>query len=797
MGRAFLLVILMAAAFFTARSELTPPRPAPADAPASAFSAGRAMVDDRIIARAPHPTGSAANAAVRDYLLRRMSALGLSPRVEQASSYYADTSHGVSALVGGRIENVIGVLPGRDPSLPAVALMAHYDSVAGSPGAADDVASVASTLEVIRALKAGGRQPQRDVMVIFTDGEEAGLLGARAFFEQDAAARRVGFVINMEARGGGGRVNMFQAGDGDGASIEAFRHDTPRPQATSLAGYVYARMPNDTDFTVTRAVGLPGLNYAFIGRQFDYHSPSSTPDALDQGSVQDMGDQILPLVGDLASASALPGKSDDVVYGSVLQAPLIVYAPEVGWLVLALAGALIGIGAWRAWRLEAFWGIDVGRGAGAALYAVAGGAAVLHFARKATGVGVGFLEQRPLLAQAGSFELALVLLGAGFLMYAAAEVGRGRRTALIVPLAAGLASSLFGGFDIWGAGEGAAAALIALVAFGRPAEVAGAWTGALLVGLLAALAAQILAPTAAAPIAWPLLLAAAASALSAAGARNGLIAVLAVGAAAFIGMTMAAVLTHGAYLGLDLPELLALPLFTAFLVAMPFAQPHEHSGHGHGIALATIVFGLMALLAVRVLPPWSARHPQATSVAYVQDLDSGRAWRASVTPTLDPWSSEALRADGGALEGRAFPPWRLQPVEAAAATPAPAQSATASLAKAADGGEVLTVTPPPGVRVMDLEVQPTVEMGLLSIDGRTQSLAPKPGTWTVISTTAEAQGVTIGFRPSGPGALQLRWSAVSEHWPQGAKPLPPRPDKVMPFGLSDSLVAVGSQRLSW
>jgi len=35
------------------------------------------------------------------------------------------------------------------------------------------------------------------------------------------------------------------------------------------------------------------MNYAFIGRQFDYHSPSSTPEVLDQGALQHMGAEVL------------------------------------------------------------------------------------------------------------------------------------------------------------------------------------------------------------------------------------------------------------------------------------------------------------------------------------------------------------------------------------------------------------------------------------------------------------------------------------------------------------------------
>src|SRR5258708_3783519 len=112
-------------------------------------------------------------------------------------------------LLGGFVENIVGVLPGRDRSLPAVALMAHYDSVPGSTGASDDAAGVATALEVVRAIKARG-VPARDVVVLITDGEEAGLLGADAFFRRDPMAKHVGFVFNMEARGSAGRAQMFQ-----------------------------------------------------------------------------------------------------------------------------------------------------------------------------------------------------------------------------------------------------------------------------------------------------------------------------------------------------------------------------------------------------------------------------------------------------------------------------------------------------------------------------------------------------------------------------------------------------------
>src|SRR5882724_7428822 len=123
MGRLIALVGCLAVAFALFYVSAKTPPPLPADAPVTVFSAGRAMSDIAAMAPAPHPIGSAANAAVRDYLVARMTALGLSPRVQRDESHLSRTFNGVTFVSGADVENVIGVLPGRDRALPALTLM--------------------------------------------------------------------------------------------------------------------------------------------------------------------------------------------------------------------------------------------------------------------------------------------------------------------------------------------------------------------------------------------------------------------------------------------------------------------------------------------------------------------------------------------------------------------------------------------------------------------------------------------------------------------------------------------------
>src|ERR687888_1655185 len=151
------------------------PDPVPASAPPTAFSSARALAHVRAIAQRPHPIGSPANAAVRDYLVEELTALGLAPEVQKATAVNCCSSSG--SFDAGMPENVLARLKGTATGGKAVLVAAHYDSVPTGPGASDDGAGVAAMLETLRALRAGPPL-KHDVIFLFTDGEEPGLLGA-------------------------------------------------------------------------------------------------------------------------------------------------------------------------------------------------------------------------------------------------------------------------------------------------------------------------------------------------------------------------------------------------------------------------------------------------------------------------------------------------------------------------------------------------------------------------------------------------------------------------------------------
>jgi Zn-dependent M28 family amino/carboxypeptidase len=88
--------------------------------------------------------------------------------------------------------NVVGILPGSDPSLSKqyVVLTAHHDHVGvGLPangdsiynGAMDDASGIATLLETAASFKASGQRPRRSLVFLAVTAEEKGLLGSRYY----------------------------------------------------------------------------------------------------------------------------------------------------------------------------------------------------------------------------------------------------------------------------------------------------------------------------------------------------------------------------------------------------------------------------------------------------------------------------------------------------------------------------------------------------------------------------------------------------------------------------------------
>jgi hypothetical protein len=393
---AFALVTLLELAV---SSGLEPPEVLPVSAPAPEFSAARAaLVHGRLLAeRVPHPVGSSAQALVRERLLGELRTIGLEPELE---SGVACSHEGTCA----ELHDVLARVPGSGTKSD-VALVAHYDSAGAGPGAGDDGQGVAALVEIARALTAA--PAGRGVRLIFTDGEELGLLGARLFAREHRSAAELRVVLNLEARGSRGPSLMFQTTPGSGWLVQRFG-SAPRPVASSLFGAVYRALPNDTDLTVFSEHGVQGLNFAFVDGVENYHTSRDVPELLDFRSVQQEGDAALATVRALGEHGIQP-PSKDAVYFDVLGLRLVTL--PLGAMLPAALAALFALGfALRRDLLRPdVEPTDLEPSDGAAQNAAFGSSSLRRLGR--AGLALGIAWGLPVLA-AALLGLILTLLGA-------------------------------------------------------------------------------------------------------------------------------------------------------------------------------------------------------------------------------------------------------------------------------------------------------------------------------------------------------------------------------------------------
>lgn len=600
------LLVVVICALLAVRS-LQPPVPSPIDAPASDFSGLRAaeVLDHLLGNEAPHPVGSAANQAVRDRLLDTLAGLGLSAQVQRTVG--CSSKHAICA----NVENVLVEIPGETDD--ALVLMAHYDSVPHAPGAADDGSGVVTLIESARALAL--EAPHRNRLIfLFTDAEEMGLLGAEAFFAEHPSVSAVKAVINVEGSGSGGPSLLLRSSSPGGHLLRAYQETASTANAYSYSQEVFARMPNDTDFTVPDRQGIASIDFAFAFEFNHYHTPLDTLANLDKGTLQHHGENVLPLARRLAGLD-LGVTADNFSYLTIEQSLWITW--PVGWTVgitlLGITGLLVSAFMLRS-ELPAR---DLPLGFLLALAALVLGAAAcfagLWVARLITGTTVSF--------PASAWPFRLILMSGA-----------------LMPVS----------MLIWRSGKHVSGW----------ARFMGSW---LILGLTA-LAIAITAPLAANLLAVPLLVAAllallAAFLLDGSDPRVPLaVSLLAVAPLAYCLFAMAYAMEETQGYGLA-------PAIYVYLVLIALALLPLAADARPALGLAATM--LVAWMGVAISPLYSDWRPQHLSFYYVLDRDNDRAWISTIN--ANPLPDSVSNALGDTLAYEPITPWSRGTAPTAAA----------------------------------------------------------------------------------------------------------------------------------
>jgi hypothetical protein len=399
-------IAVLALILFLSVEGLRPPAPRPVNASPTDFSAGRAqgilyrLVGDGI----PHPTGSPQNDVVRGRVIDELTKLGYQPAVQQG---FACDEYGGCATVN----NVVARLDGREPG-DAVLAAAHYDSVAAGPGAFDDGAGVATVLECARVFKSLP-QPKHSIIFLVDDGEEAGLLGARVFVGQHPWAKEVRVVVNIESRGTTGPSLMFETGDANEWALRAYASRARRPATSSIFYEGYKRIPNDTDFTVFKAGGYQGVNFANIGGVVHYHTPLDNFANADSSTLQHQGENALSSLEAFANRDISDPPRTSAVYFDVF-GRWVFWWPAAWTLKIAIFSALLlclEIG-WLIYKkrlsgLEFLWGLFAWF---VAMLAVGVLALALSYILRRAGATSSQWVAHPIPGQISFWSLAIVIV---------------------------------------------------------------------------------------------------------------------------------------------------------------------------------------------------------------------------------------------------------------------------------------------------------------------------------------------------------------------------------------------------
>ncbi len=284
-----LSILIVLGSIYWSFSDLKPSLPKEESLVKTDFSIHNALEHVKKISLKQHYVGSEEHKNVRNYIVEELNKMGLETEIQ------TQTAVNKKFFAATTAKNIIAKIKGSENG-KALMLLSHYDSSTHSSlGASDAGSGVATILEGVRAFLSKNKTPKNDIIILLSDAEELGLLGAQAFVNEHSWAKDIGLVLNFEARGSGGPSYMLMETNGKNSKLlsEFLAAEPNFPATNSLMYGVYKKLPNDTDLTVFRQdANINGFNFAFIGDHFDYHTAQDSYERLDKETLFHQADYL-------------------------------------------------------------------------------------------------------------------------------------------------------------------------------------------------------------------------------------------------------------------------------------------------------------------------------------------------------------------------------------------------------------------------------------------------------------------------------------------------------------------------
>jgi len=190
--------------------------------------------------------------------------------------------------------NLVGEIPGTDPSGEVVMLGAHFDSHPFATGATDNATGSTAMLEALRIIRTLGLKPRRTIRVGLWSGEEQGLLGSRAYVAAhfaDAQSMqlkpdhaKLAAYFNLDNGTGRIRGVWMQENFAVRPIFEQWIAPLKDLGVTILA----PRAVSQTDHVSFDAVGLPGFQFVQDRLEYNARSHHSNMDTYDRVQRDDL-----------------------------------------------------------------------------------------------------------------------------------------------------------------------------------------------------------------------------------------------------------------------------------------------------------------------------------------------------------------------------------------------------------------------------------------------------------------------------------------------------------------------------
>ncbi|MBS0209066.1 MAG: M28 family peptidase [Planctomycetes bacterium] len=249
--------------------------------------------------------GSRGGHAAAYYLLTKFQNFDLLPMGDRRQGYYQ--------AFGNQCQNILGLLPGSDPTVKdqVVMVCAHFDHVGyGNKsnsrggigeihnGADDNASGVAVLLEVIKAFQSLPSAPRRSILFALWDGEEEELRGSRYWTAHPTTPlNQVTFVCNLDMVGRLGDKKLEVIGWRSQAGLRRLVVEQ-NDHATLPLDFCWKLKKNSDHYSFYQ-FDIPVLMF-HTGLHDDYHRPSDDADKLDYAGMA----KITRLVADTIRAVA-------------------------------------------------------------------------------------------------------------------------------------------------------------------------------------------------------------------------------------------------------------------------------------------------------------------------------------------------------------------------------------------------------------------------------------------------------------------------------------------------------------